>query len=57
MLLSVALQNGKTFIVALLILVCMFIDGDAQVLGVAQKLATAKKPWEHARKIIAAVPR
>lgn len=56
-LLWVARQNGKTFIVALLILFRMFIDGDAQVIGVAQKLATAKKTYEHAQKIIDAIPR
>lgn len=56
-LLWVARQNGKTFIVALLILFRMFVDGDAQVIGVAQKLATAKKTWEHAQKIIDAIPR
>lgn len=56
-LLWVARQNGKTFIVALLILWRMLIDGDAVVLGVAQKLATAKKSYEHAQKIIDAIPR
>lgn len=56
-LLWVARQNGKTFIVALLILFRMFVDGDAQVMGVAQKLATAKKTYEHAQKIIDAIPR
>ncbi|WP_162819191.1 hypothetical protein [Leifsonia aquatica] len=56
-LLWVARQNGKTFIAALLILFRMFVDGDAQVIGVAQKLATAKKTWEHAQAIIDAVPR
>lgn len=56
-LLWVARQNGKTFLAALLILFRMVLDGDAQVLGVAQKLATAKKPWEHARAIIDAIPR
>lgn len=54
-LLWVARQNGKTFVAALMILFRMYLDGDAQVLGVAQKLAAAKKPWEHAKKIIAAV--
>ncbi|MGF2075602.1 hypothetical protein, partial [Enterococcus casseliflavus] len=38
-LLWVARQNGKTFIAALLILFRMFVDGDAQIIGVAQKLA------------------
>jgi len=56
-LLWVARQNGKTFIAALLILFRMFVDGDAQIIGVAQKLATAKKTWEHAQAIIDAVPR
>ncbi len=56
-LLWVARQNGKTFIVALLILFRMFVDGDAQILGVAQKLATAKKTYEHAQKLIDAIPR
>jgi hypothetical protein len=56
-LLWVARQNGKTFIAALLILFRMFVDGDAQIIGVAQKLATAKKTWEHAQKLIDAVPR
>lgn len=56
-LLWVARQNGKTFIVALLILFRMFVDGDAQIIGVAQKLATAKKTYEHAQKIIDAIPR
>ncbi|MEV8134303.1 hypothetical protein [Microbacterium aurantiacum] len=56
-LLWVARQNGKTFIAALLILFRMFVDGDALILGVAQKLATAKKTYEHAQKIIEAVPR
>lgn len=56
-LLWVARQNGKTFIVALLILFRMYVDGDAQVIGVAQKLATAKKTYEHAQKIIDAIPR
>jgi hypothetical protein len=56
-LLWVARQNGKTFVAALLILWRMFIDGDAQVIGVAQKLATAKKTWDHAQKIIDAIPR
>lgn len=56
-LLWVARQNGKTFIAALLILFRMFVDGDAQIIGVAQKLATAKKTWEHAQKIIDAIPR
>ncbi|WP_230670739.1 terminase large subunit [Rathayibacter sp. Leaf248] len=57
LLLWVARQNGKTFVAAIMILFRMFMDGDAQVLGVAQKLATAKKPWKQAKKIIAAVPR
>lgn len=56
-LLWVARQNGKTFIVALLILWRMYVDGDAQIIGVAQKLATAKKTYEHAQKIIDAIPR
>lgn len=56
-LLWVARQNGKTFIAALLILFRMFVDGDAQIIGVAQKLATAKKTWEHAQNIIDAIPR
>lgn len=56
-LLWVARQNGKTFIVALLILFRMVMDGDAQVIGVAQKLATAKKTWEHVQAIIDAIPR
>ncbi|MFD6699694.1 MULTISPECIES: terminase large subunit domain-containing protein [unclassified Microbacterium] len=56
-LLWVARQNGKTFIAALLILFRMVMDGDAQILGVAQKLATAKKTWKHAQKIIDAIPR
>ncbi len=56
-LLWVARQNGKTFLAALLILFRMVMDGDAQVLGVAQKLATAKKPWEHVRELIDAIPR
>jgi hypothetical protein len=55
-LLWVARQNGKTFIAALLILFRMFVDGDAQIIGVAQKLATAKKTWEHAQNIIDAIP-
>jgi hypothetical protein len=55
-LLWVARQNGKTFIAALLILFRMYIDGDASVIGVAQKLATAKKTWDHAQQIIEAVP-
>jgi len=56
-LLWVARQNGKTFIAALLILFRMFVDGDAQIIGVAQKLATAKKTWEHAQNLIDAIPR
>lgn len=56
-LLWVARQNGKTFIAALLILFRMYVDGDAIVIGVAQKLATAKKTYEHAQKIIDAIPR
>lgn len=56
-LLWVARQNGKTFIAALLILFRMVMDGDAVVIGVAQKLATAKKTWEHVQKIIDAIPR
>lgn len=56
-LLRVARQNGKTFIAGLLILFRMFVDGDAQVIGVAQKLATAKKAWEHAQNIIDAIPK
>ncbi|MDR6142397.1 phage terminase large subunit-like protein [Microbacterium foliorum] len=56
-LLWVARQNGKTFIAALLILFRMFMDGDAQIIGVAQKLATAKKTWDHAQSIIDAIPR
>ena len=56
-LLWVARQNGKTFLSALLILWRMVIDGDCIAIGVAQKLATAKKPYEHALKIIEAIPR
>lgn len=56
-LLWVARQNGKTFIAAVLILFRMVMDGDAQVIGVAQKLATAKKTWDHVQSIIDAIPR
>ncbi|EYT56034.1 hypothetical protein H490_0103945 [Leucobacter sp. UCD-THU] len=56
-LLWVARQNGKTFLSALLILWRMYIDRDCIAIGVAQKLATAKKPYEQAMKIIAAIPR
>ncbi|WP_224778773.1 hypothetical protein [Leucobacter sp. Psy1] len=56
-LLWVARQNGKTFLSALLILWRMYIDADCIAIGVAQKLATAKKPYEHAMKIISVIPR
>lgn len=56
-LLWVARQNGKTFVALIILLFRMFMDREAQMIGVAQKLSTAKKVWDDAQLVIDAIPR
>lgn len=55
-LLLVARQNGKSFVVNAFALYRMFVDGSRQILNVAQDLNTANEIWEQAIEFIKAHP-
>lgn len=56
LLLLVARQNGKTFLLVLLILWRMVLDGSPLVIGTAQNLDVAEEAWAKAVAIVEAIP-
>lgn len=56
-LLLVSRQNGKSAVMKIMALYRLFADPSCElVLGVAHKLAGAKKPWDEARKLVLSIP-